>query len=556
MYFFHLTQEGMLLIRATLLLILIDPNFLFAQEYSDGDLIKHAGSVITFYGNAAEKLATAKAGRQLTFLGKMNNSIEAYEKNGLILKTVKTAQAFFPLPARLALEAGFALYENDEKLRDTIAKSQSDTDRWRNEQKFGSKLNHFITSYAAEQDYYSNYRNNGSYKIDDEIDYNKDNASVSGRNFEIIDWSDFANRLARAKARDTLSSGDNYENWDKFMSGGDSSDFTDMLPKAATDPVNQAKDDVDTASLNDDQELTKYRGASYGWDDESGKSVWKVDGKIVDESNEMVREFCANPRMNCPHSITRPEAGQPELAPAPTAESSPATISPENLPSQPTQSAATIPTNATSDTIGGIQSAGGNPVVQSGNSIWHGEGGFQGEEYDNNGINGPSKIVQFHFNNPVEQVKPETQDWDLTNLAPSTKTEVKSTSVTQRTIDSSIPQGSAYGEQSSPLATNQNGSSGDFKSTQNSNTARRTATSGRNTNNNNRSRQAANGAMDPVLQGILQGALQGAVQGFVGGIAGGGAGTRGSSQPATSSGCDPRQVQYDTPFPVSGGGCR
>ncbi len=309
------------------------------------------------------------------------------------------------------------------------------------------------------------------------------------------------------------------------------------LSLATPDGTDQAETNPNTDGLNKEEKIIKDKNLSYEWDKKEGKYVWKVDGKIVDETSEEVQKFCASASANCPQPSTQSEPSHPTEDTAPTTASNKPD---QDLPRENDKS--TISMTSDSNAIGGIQSSGGNPVVQPGNSIWHGQGGFQGEEYDNNGLNGQSNIVQFKLG-----------DWDFTDLAPSEKSSSKSTSSTQRVIDNSIPQGSAYGKQPLQATESQSGSAGEFKSTQDPNSVRRTATPGR--NNNSRSRQTANGAMDPVLQGFVQGALNGVVQGLIGGAASGGARGHGASQPVMRRGCDPRAPQYNTPFPVSGGGC-
>ena len=190
---------------------------------------------------------------------------------------------------------------------------------------------------------------------------------------------------------------------------------------------NQPENDFST------EDAASSKTLSYEWDEKSGTNVWKVDGEIVDSSNEEVQRFCADPSKNCPVQGTGSESAQPGVdidGATPTTETevelaSPVTNPVEESPSQNTAS-------ADSEAIGGMQSAGGNPVVTPGNSIWHGEGGFQGEEYDDNGLNGTSNIKQFKL-------------WDSDDLAPQASSDVQQKAVTtERVIDEPVPRGSVY----------------------------------------------------------------------------------------------------------------
>jgi len=202
--------------------------------------------------------------------------------------------------------------------------------------------------------------------------------------------------------------------------------------KTAFEPAHEDEASSELEQYNSEAE-TLQKTLSYEWDEKSGTNVWKVDGEIVDSSNEEVQRFCADPSKNCPVKGTGSESAQPEAdtdGATPTTETeaelaSPSTNPVEESPSQNTAS-------ADSEAIGGMQSAGGNPVVTPGNSIWHGEGGFQGEEYDDNGLNGTSNIKQFKL-------------WDSDDLAPQASSDVQQKAVTtERVIDEPVPRGSVY----------------------------------------------------------------------------------------------------------------
>lgn len=197
--------------------------------------------------------------------------------------------------------------------------------------------------------------------------------------------------------------------------------------------LNTVESEADTQPENDfsAEDAGSSKALSYEWDEKSGTNVWKVDGKIVDSSNEEVQRFCADPSKNCPVQGTGSESSQPVSdtdgeTPAiatDTELASPTTTPVGELPSQNTAS-------ADSEAIGGMQSLGGNPVVEPGNSIWHGEGGFQGEEYNDNGLNGQSKIKQFKL-------------WDSDDLAPQASSDVQQKTITaERVIDEPVPRGS------------------------------------------------------------------------------------------------------------------
>lgn len=193
-----------------------------------------------------------------------------------------------------------------------------------------------------------------------------------------------------------------------------------------------------------------YAGLSYEWDEKSGKNVWKVDGRIVDSSNEVVRKFCSDPSKNCPELGTD-SAENPLSTPTKndvkTLEDVAKAAKSLEMPDlavvndyieqgrsgdvTPSSTTSSLGADADSDTIGGMQSPGGNQVVEPGNSIWHGEGGFQGEEYDDNGLNGTSNIKQFKL-------------WDSDELAPQTSSDIQQKEITERVIDEPVPRGSVY----------------------------------------------------------------------------------------------------------------
>lgn len=185
---------------------------------------------------------------------------------------------------------------------------------------------------------------------------------------------------------------------------------------------------VENFTPNDGENTGTYGNDSilgYGWDKQTGQFVWSVDGKVVDESHPEVQKFCSDPSKNCPQPGSQSETAATEQEPATDAPA-------EDLPPQPAPSVETAATGAAPGAIGGMQSAGGNPVVEPGNSIWHGEGGFQGEEYDNNGLNGKSNINQFKL-------------WDSEDLAPQTGSEVQQKAdIAERVIDEPVPRGSVY----------------------------------------------------------------------------------------------------------------